>query len=246
MKYSAIFWDWNGTLLDDCEFNLFCMNEMLRKRGIEKVSLEKYRDSFGFPIADFYRKIGVDLRANDYAELAEEYACLYKSGRDIPLRKGAKEALAVYRDKKIPQYILSASEKNLLTESLEKYGISKYFVDVIALDNYLAEGKTELARSYCLSHNLNGKAIMVGDTYHDFETASALGWDCLLLTGGHSSESILQKAAVPTVSAPNETYPYILQSGRGERVVKGVDYAFVTAYKTFYDDLKNTNKTEDW
>lgn len=40
---------------------------------------------------------------------------------------------------------------------------------------------------------------MVGDTLHDAEVAKALGFDCLLFTGGHNDQVRLRKVA-PTIS----------------------------------------------
>ena len=53
------------------------------------------------------------------------------------------------------------------------------------------------------------------------------------------------EASAPVVDGPNKTYRYVLQTGRGYQKT-AVDLSFVSKYKSFYDDLKNTNKTEDW
>ena len=46
-----IFWDWNGTLLDDVDFTHSCLNWMLETHGYpQRYDLAAYRELFGFPI----------------------------------------------------------------------------------------------------------------------------------------------------------------------------------------------------
>lgn len=58
-----IFWDWNGTLMDDVDFTHSCLNWMLETHGYpQRYDLAAYRELFGFPIEDYYRCAGFDLR----------------------------------------------------------------------------------------------------------------------------------------------------------------------------------------
>ena len=51
-----IFWDWNGTLMDDVDFTHECLNWMLETHGYpQRYDLAAYRELFGFPIEDYYR-----------------------------------------------------------------------------------------------------------------------------------------------------------------------------------------------
>jgi len=43
------------------------------------------------------------------------------------------------------------------------------------------------------------KALLIGDTLHDYEVAQALKVDCLLIAKGHQSEAILRTSAVPVL-----------------------------------------------
>ena len=54
-----IFWDWNGTLMDDVDFTHSCLNWMLETHGYpQRYDLAAYRELFGFPIEDYYRCAG--------------------------------------------------------------------------------------------------------------------------------------------------------------------------------------------
>lgn len=245
-EYTAVFWDWNGTLIDDVDYNIDCINHLIAKLGRKAIDKKEYHNAFGFPVVNFYKKLGFEFDKESYIKVADDYIATYNAHADeVPLRKGVKEALAVYADKGLKQFILTASEKKIVEHGLACRGIEKYFTEVLGLDNFLAKGKTEVARRYLAEHPQEGKCIMIGDTLHDLETARELGMDCVLLKGGHSSEEKLLQAGAPVVDQPNDTYRYVLPTGRGYQK-SAVDLSFVSKYKSFYDDLKNTNKTEDW
>ena len=57
-----IFWDWNGTLMDDVDFTHGCLNWMLESHGYpQRYDLAQYRELFRFPIEDYYRLAGFDF-----------------------------------------------------------------------------------------------------------------------------------------------------------------------------------------
>ena len=39
-KYSAIIWDYNGTLIDDVRTALLSVNDILRRRSMEPITIE--------------------------------------------------------------------------------------------------------------------------------------------------------------------------------------------------------------
>ena len=78
-----IFWDWNGTLLDDVVFTHGCLNWMLETHGYpQRYDLAAYREIFGFPIEEYYIRAGFDFAKHPYAELAERFMEHYNAGVD--------------------------------------------------------------------------------------------------------------------------------------------------------------------
>ena len=148
-NYVAIFWDWNGTIVDDLEYNIDCINAVMGKRQYKKIDKDIYYKTFGFPVFDFYKKLGFDFEKDKYEEVADDYMALYNEKADlVPLKKGVKEALAVYADKGLKQYILTASESKIVRHGLQVRGIDGYFEAVLGLDNYLAKGKTAVGKAF--------------------------------------------------------------------------------------------------
>ena len=82
-----IFWDWNGTLLDDVDFTHGCLNWMLETHGYhQRYDLAAYREIFGFPIEEYYIRAGFDFAKHPYPELAERFMEHYNAGNETYLR----------------------------------------------------------------------------------------------------------------------------------------------------------------
>lgn len=199
MRYKNVVWDWNGTLLDDVRASLGTINRMLEKRALKTLTLEQYRELFGFPVRAYYESIGFDFNRFDWEETSLDFVRTYDDfagGTELTI--GVKEVLKGLQQRGINQYILSALQEHLLEEMLVKFDIRHHFKGVCGSDNIYAAGKVERGRQMLEKYPLTpSETLMIGDTLHDAEVAEALGFDYLLYTGGHNSEQRLrQKGAV--------------------------------------------------
>lgn len=191
MKYDLVIWDFNGTLTDDVAISIDSVNTLLSARGLNIISsLEEYRSLFSFPIRDYYVKLGFDFSKESYDTVAKEWMDEYVSRMALAgLTPHAKETLKKISDAGIEQIILSTSEVEMLERLVSLHGIRKYFSAVLGLDNIYGGGKTEMAKKWADGKTF--RALFVGDTVHDFDTAKAIGADCILYSGGHDSREKL-------------------------------------------------------
>lgn len=197
MKYGNIVWDWNGTLLDDVQTGVDTLADMLRRRGMQPLSVEEYKERFGFPVIDFYRGIGFDLRRESMHELSVDFVESYeKYAGSLALVPGAAEVLTALQKTGRKQYILSALREDELQRMTRAYGIDSYFERICGSDNIYADGKIERGRRMLQTCPIRPEeTLMVGDTLHDAEVAHALGFQCILYAGGHNDEARLRTAA---------------------------------------------------
>ena len=65
-QYQHIIWDWNGTLLNDGWLFVDVMNSILLNRKMKTITLEKYRQIFGFPVKEYYINLGFDLEKEPF------------------------------------------------------------------------------------------------------------------------------------------------------------------------------------
>ena len=184
-----IIWDFNGTLLDDMQVCINCMNVMLKERELPVLDLERYREIFTFPVRDYYLSLGFDFQKEPFEIPAHQFIDLYRDAlHEAPLQPEAIQILEHFENLGVKQIILSAMEKDFLEETLEFKGILGYFDRVAGITNHLGDGKLDLAKELVSSlGNHSGKICMVGDTVHDYEVATGSGIPCILVAQGHQS-----------------------------------------------------------
>jgi len=211
-KYSHIIWDWNGTLYDDAEWCFNIINTMLNKRGMKELkNMTEYRDVFDFPVKNYYMKIGFDFDDESFEVLSKEFITLYRAGDEMycSLKNNTETIFETFHKSGFTQVILSASEINNLNRQIKYLNIENYFDAVIGLMDTYAKGKVDIGLEFIKANKID-KAILIGDTVHDFEVAQKLGVDCILVSGGHQNKNKLLKCNVPVFDGLNEIINYLL------------------------------------
>ena len=195
MKYTYCIWDFNGTIFDDVGASISAVNTLLAERGLKTLdSKDKYQEVFDFPIIDYYRRIGFDFDKEPYEVIAPLWVDLYlENSKKSGLFGDVISSLDFFEARGIKQSVLSASEKNMLIGQLRELGIYDRFEEIMGIDNIYAESKIALAKDWKQRHE-GERALFIGDTTHDYETAEVLGADCYLISAGHQPEYKLRAA----------------------------------------------------
>ncbi len=201
-----IIWDWNGTLLDDVDLCVDNINWLLEKYGLQRITKDRYREIFTFPVVEYYRRVGFDLNKLDFFKIGKEWMERYEGKKyEAGLAENAIEILNYFYETGIEQSILSAYSQNTLIEIVKEYNLDKYFKNIVGLDNIYAESKINLGKKLMKILNLNSdEVILIGDTVHDYEVSLALGCDCILVSSGHQSKKELDKCRVPVLNNLSE------------------------------------------
>ncbi|MFX1236987.1 MAG: HAD family hydrolase [Promethearchaeota archaeon] len=211
MKYKHVVWDWNGTLLDDGLLCVEVLNELLKKRCMKEITFEQYQAFFEFPVESYYKKLGFDFNKESFEEISTEFILNYnKKCHGCELQPNAKRVLDAISKTNISQSILSAMKQKNLVNLVENNGLSKYFTDIIGLDNHHAKSKVEIGKQWItMSAFKNSEILYVGDTIHDHEVARTLEVDCVLIPSGHQSKERLERREVPIISSLNEVLNFL-------------------------------------
>lgn len=210
MKYTHLFWDFNGTILSDMQAGMDSTNQMLEERGLPMIDgLEQYREIFDFPIKEYYRELGFDFEREPYEVLAPIWVGLYnEKSKSSTLVDGMSETLEEVRAFGLLQVVFSATEREMLLRQLKELEITEYFDEIIGLENIHAETKLHLAKRWREEHP-EAKILYVGDTVHDAESARVLEADCLLFCGGHQSRKRLESCGYPIIERIEEIIQYL-------------------------------------
>ncbi|MHA7984833.1 HAD family hydrolase [Rathayibacter sp. CAU 1779] len=187
----AVIWDWNGTLLDDVEPAMRTMNTVLAEFGMPVVpDLATYRSLFGFPIRDFYARLGFDVTPGGQFEgAADRYLELFDAAvLEASLRPGAREAVDAVRGLGIRQVLISATVEPMLHRQLEPHGVQGWFDEIHGITDAYAGSKASAIAGWLASSCLDARdVVMVGDTDHDESTASELGARFVAFEHGHQA-----------------------------------------------------------
>ena len=208
-----VFWDWNGTLLDDLSYAIGVRNKTFPPFGLPTIfSLEEYFDQFTFPVREYYYRAGVT--PENFNQVAHAWMDEYVRGQDtIPLHGDAVDTLRRLREKGIGQVVLSASQIDILKGQLALYGLENAFDDVLGHGNIYADSKEMIGIRYMEKTGLKPEeCLMIGDTLHDADVAAAMGIRCLLVSRGHQSRQTLETAGVPVLGSLKEAGDWIIQN----------------------------------
>jgi len=124
----TIIWDWNGTLLNDVDICLECINSLLAKRRHPELNREKYVQIFTFPVRDYYVKAGFDFTHESFDKIAIEFIQAYHQKLpDANIFPDVTGVLQTFQKNNFLQVIVSAMEHQSLVKSVEEKGIEEYF-----------------------------------------------------------------------------------------------------------------------
>ncbi|MEF3692944.1 MAG: HAD-IA family hydrolase [Acholeplasmataceae bacterium] len=190
MKY--LFWDFNGTVLDDAKLCYDILNEMLIEEKRPTVTFDEYLMIFDFPVESYYAKV-YDLEKTSFKELAHTFIERYMPrSLELNLHEGVLNAIHQAKHKGYQNILLSASEESNLQKQLVHFGIDQYFDAILGTSNVYAKSKVDVALQFIKKHHINPQeCYMVGDTLHDAEVAEALGIQIIIYTKGHQHPSRL-------------------------------------------------------
>ena len=203
--YKTIIWDWNGTLLNDIQISIDATNVLLSDRNLPLLTVERYRNIFGFPVIDYYAKLGFDFNKEPFAIPARQYTDLYHNGeKQARLFPGAEEILSLIKAKGYQQLVLSAMEDSKLKKMISKADISQYFDGIYGIKDDFAKEKVSLGKNVINALDIRpSECLMIGDTLHDAEVAEQCGFDCVLFSGGHVAKHRLEQKSYMVIDELN-------------------------------------------
>lgn len=207
-----IFFDFNGTILNDTDLCFDIEDKMLKKYNLPPVTLDFYLDNFKFPVKNYYELVGYDFNKYDYHKISEEFMNEYfaRYKKETYLYKGVEDLFKKLKKEGFKLYVLSATKEDELVKQLRHLGVSNYFEAIIGTKDNLAKGKIEFAKDFIKNKNINvEESIMIGDTIHDYEVGVSIGFKTYLMTTGHNSKKLLKTVSDDLFDNYEDLYKFI-------------------------------------
>ncbi len=179
---------------------------MLRRRKLPEVAIDQYRDDFEFPVINYYKRLGFDLENEPFNSICMEFIEEYEKRKfECGLQQDAPALLREISNKGLPQSILSAYEKGLLTATVRHFNIDQYFNNIEGLPDYSVSNKIGTGKALVKQFDCRaGEVLLIGDTVHDYEVSIAIGADCLLVADGHHPQNKLEACGVKVAGSLSE------------------------------------------
>ena len=83
MKFKNIFFDFNGTIINDVDLCISLLNEMLLNKNHPTIERDEYFNIFTFPIIEYYKKAGFTFENYSFEELANYFIKPLANGGEI-------------------------------------------------------------------------------------------------------------------------------------------------------------------
>jgi len=197
MKF--VFWDWNGTLLNDAPILWQSFNDMTATRGGRSVTFDEYRQMYRHPIREMYIDVGVDFSVHPFELVAGEWHDRYHAlSASTQLHHDALDTLTMLRQRGSRQMVVSALPHDFLGTQVRRFGVEHFFERVTGIPDQLAHSKVEQAVELATKLGAVNKDItVIGDSSHDAEVAKELSAHCILVARGTESRVRLEAHGYP-------------------------------------------------
>ena len=214
--YDAVLFDLDGTLTKSHPGILHCVELSLQELGKPVPPQEELRRFIGPPLWFSYTRF-CGLSPEEADKGVELYRRHYKEGGylECSVYPGALALLEELRAAGCRLAVATAKPAKMAHAVCEHFGILER-VDFLSgnREDEKGEGKAWLIEAACKALGVPvSRAVMIGDSVHDFEVAQALGVACVLQSGGHQSAAALRATGAPVTPGLREAAQWILEGG---------------------------------
>lgn len=190
----AVFFDWDGTLVDSYGFLNDAHGFVLDKLGFPPFREGEYREYFGMPREILYPKIYKD-KGEEAKAIFEGYV-LENSHKIKPL-DGADHLLAILKELGISMGVVSNKKSGFIQKEIEHLGWGDYFSAIIGAGQAEKDKPSGAPLLLALQQSgidRDGDVIWyVGDTENDLACAAEAGCHAIFIRGVSDTDALLAK-----------------------------------------------------
>ncbi len=215
MKYKALIFDMDGTLLDTLEDLCNSVNRALAMYGCETCTTDHIRQSLGFGVDELIARCTQGGRDNpNYANILNEHKSYYQSHSEIKTKPyaGICELITNLEKSGVKVAVVSNKVHEALVPLVEKFFPSIQYI----CGERMKEGiqcKPHPDMVFRITGELDvlpGECAYVGDSEVDIQTANNSGMDCISVDWGFRDRyQLIEYNPTVIVSHPDEIFAFI-------------------------------------
>ena len=210
----AVFFDWDGTLVDSFAFLHAAHNHTRKTLGREPFSLEVFAGYFGQPRETLYAHL-YEGQVEDAKKHFEAFV-LANHIEQLKPCEGAEDVLRWLQGHGIPCGIVTNKKRSLVEAEIGHYGWAQYFVSVVGAGEAEHDKPSHLPLRLAVERaelSLNPSDIWyVGDTENDLACGDGYGAHNIFIEDGRAYHEMEARFAI-SLHMPNcaSFYDFLLQ-----------------------------------
>jgi phosphoglycolate phosphatase len=191
---TAVFFDWDGTLVDSLGILITAHNYVREAHGLPLWSEEEFFGAVTYSSRELYPQIYGDK--SDAAQ-AMLYEFIHKNHLNyLKTMEGSEELLDMLMQMGIPMAVISNKRNDILVREVEALGWQRYFEVYIGAGVAEKDKPSAAPLLYALNHHPAKPAledlIYVGDTETDLRTCADAKCPCVYIKQEGRSEALIE------------------------------------------------------
>lgn len=208
MKYEAVIFDVDGTLLDTAEGVLASVSYAIEKCGLLPLSEEQMLTFIGPPIqkslANYY-----ELEPSEIQKIADVFRAHYSEVDLLKARPydGIYHVFDVLKEHKIKLAIATYKREDYALRLLKHFGFDRYTSVIYGADNANKLKKKDIIQKCMVDLQIQdvAKIVMVGDSDNDAIGAQELGIQFIGVTYGFDFKTCEDVRKFPSIGCASQT-----------------------------------------
>ena len=180
MQYQAVFFDFDGVILDSVHVKTRTFAAMFRQYGpeVEKAVVDFHLANGGVSRYDKFQHIYDNilqkpLSQKDLQQLGEQFTRMtIQEVLDAEYIPGALDTLKRLNEQNIPSFVVSGTPEEEIMLIVEKKGLSRYFWEIHGSPRKKNEILADILNRYGFAAD---RTLFVGDARTDYEAAQKCG-----------------------------------------------------------------------
>ena len=195
MRYKAIFFDWDGTLVDSTGRIVDSMQRAAQYVGMPALRDHAIRQIIGLGLPEALKVLWPDITSDQLKVMAKEYSANFSHHSEVEadFYAHAKELLAELKQVGYKLAVATGKTRKGLDEMLDGMKVRGLFDTSRCADETSSKPDPHMLEELLSELNISSsEALMVGDTSFDLEMALAINMDSIGMShGAHDDEVLL-------------------------------------------------------
>ena len=194
-KVKAIFYDYDGTLVNSKKVIFDGINLVLGSRGLTMIKTKELMNIAGMPLQKGLAKRFEGLTEEEIRGCQTDFdAYMRVASMEYKLIEGTKDALSYFRKKGAIQAVITSAPRHQVDHDLSRFGLHEFLELVISredVDNHKPAPDSILKALTSLKVNAE-ESLYVGDSYVDLAAGKRAGVRTIGVLTGFCDRGVLE------------------------------------------------------